>query len=313
MMGPEHRMKHIFAFVAALLAPAASHAAGPVCDAVWIDAARGDRAIPVRIRMPAGTGKAPVILFSHGLGGSIDSGRAWAQAWAEAGLIVINLQHPGSDRAIIGTGRLRDAMTPAQLIARALDVRFAIDELGRQRRDGVCDLARADRAHIGMAGHSFGAHTTQAVAGEHFPVTGGDRLTDSRIKAAIAFSPSPPARGSAEAAFANIRIPFFSITGTKDTVFLMPSITAADRELPYRAMPPGDKYLLVMDGADHMAFNGRGDRAGDTGNPSPHVVRVVGAATIAFWRWTLMGDEAGRDVLKTADLPLDDGDRIERR
>ena len=34
----------------------------------------------MRIRMPAGTAKAPVILFSHGLGGSLDGGTNWAVA-----------------------------------------------------------------------------------------------------------------------------------------------------------------------------------------------------------------------------------------
>lgn len=75
-------MKPRFLLPATLLlgAPAIAlpPAGGPVCEAQWRDAARGGRIVPVRIRMPAGTGKVPVILFSHGLAGSLDAGTLWA-------------------------------------------------------------------------------------------------------------------------------------------------------------------------------------------------------------------------------------------
>jgi predicted dienelactone hydrolase len=262
--------------------------------------------------MPDGQGKAPVILFSHGLGGSLDSGRAWAEAWAGAGFVVVNLQHPGSDRAILRARRVRQAMQPEQLEARVRDVRFAIDRLVRGGRAGDCDLGRADVSRIGMSGHSYGAHTTQAIAGQRFPLRGGASFRDRRIKAAIAFSPSPPARGPQDA-FAGITIPFFSVTGSEDSVPITPWISAADREKPFRAMPAGEKYLLVLDGASHAAFNGRGDHARADRALSPHVEQVVTQATIAFWRWTLMGDARSRQRLDGGALRLAARDRFEHR
>lgn len=307
-------MKIILILIAALsLTPSstawATTSPGPVCEASWVDSAR-TRTVPVRIRMPEGSGKVPVILFSHGLGGSVDSGMLWAQAWASAGFAVVNLQHPGSDRSILRGGAVRGAMSPQQLVSRITDVHFVIDELGRKGREGRCDLSRLDLSRIGMSGHSFGAHTTQAIAGQHFPMAGSNAYTDPRVKAAIAFSPSPPFRGSTEAAFADVQIPFFSITGTDDSVPLTPQIRPADRERPYRAMPPGGKYLLVLDGATHMDFNGRGD-----GRPAPnaHIQAVVIDATIAFWRWTLLGDEAAKRQLDADDVGLVAGDRLEHR
>lgn len=305
-------MKAIPALVL-LLTAAAADAAGPVCDAQWKDMARDGRIVPVRIRMPDGKDKAPVILFSHGLGGSIDSGRAWAEAWADAGFLVVNLQHPGSDRSIIGQGRLRDAMRPEQLIARVEDVHFAIDRLEGGGREGACDLSRADMSRIGMSGHSYGAHTTQAIAGQRFPFAGGDRLADRRVRAAIAFSPSPPVRESPEAAFAGVSIPFLSITGTADSVPITPWVKPMDRLVPFQAMPAGGKYLLVLDGANHMAFNGRGDRAYGGEALTPHMEDVVDKATIAFWRWTLMGDARARRVLDEKALPLSGSDKLQRR
>lgn len=299
---------------AASLAPAVVHAAPAdavtTCDAAWRDAAR-DRDVPVRIRMPAGTGKVPVILFSHGLGGSLDGGTNWAVAWAKAGFIVVNLQHPGSDRSILGQGRIGAAMAPAQLVARVDDVHFVLDELGRRPREGACDLRRADLAHVGMSGHSFGAHTTQAIAGQRFPVAG--IAADPRVKAAIAFSPSPPMRGSDSAAFGGIAIPFFSITGTEDAAQITPSITPKDRERPFRAMPPDGKYLLVLGGANHMVFNAQDGLRGPASTATPHIRDTVIAATTLFWRATLLGDAAALSELARFGATLPSGDRFEHR
>src|SRR5690242_1320032 len=98
------------------VAAATAFAQPIVCEAQWHDPAR-DRIVPLRIRMPAGTGKVPLILFSHGLGGNLDAGTIWAQAWAQNGFAVIHLQHAGSDSGILRTGGLRRAMSGEQLRA----------------------------------------------------------------------------------------------------------------------------------------------------------------------------------------------------
>lgn len=302
-------------FLAAMLAVSAVAQAAPAdavttCDGEWRDAAR-DRDVPVRIRMPAGTGSAPVILFSHGLGGSLDGGTNWAAAWAKAGFIVVNLQHRGSDRSILGRGRIGAAMAPAQLVARVEDVHFVLDELGRRPHEGACDLRRVDLARVGMSGHSLGAHTTQAIAGQRFSMS--KIAADPRIKAAIAFSPSPPMRGSDAAAFGAVAIPFFSITGTADAAAITPNITPKDRERPFRAMPPGGKYLLVLEGANHMVFNAQDGLRGPASTASPHIRNSVIAATTLFWRWTLLGDVEAKRQLDAFGTALRPGDRFERR
>ena len=321
-------------------APAAHRDASPtVCDAVWRDAAR-DRDVPVRIRIPDGTGKVPVILFSHGLGGSVDAGTTWAEAWSRDGFAVVHVQHPGSDASIWRNERgvaarmaaMRAAMNGEQLMARAADVTFVLDEIGRRRTEGRCDLARIDPTRVGMSGHSFGAHTTQAVAGQAFPGTRG-ALQDPRVRAAVAFSPAPPRGGdqAVQAAFAPITMPFFSITGTGDEAAMLTDVTPAERELPYRAMPAGSKYLLVFDGATHAdlsggggvedmgarRFAGRGGPGGrrGAGGPGEHIDEVVVAATTAFWKATLLGDEEARAFLDHGGVErlLSAGDRYERK
>ncbi|MES2441386.1 MAG: dienelactone hydrolase [Pseudomonadota bacterium] len=302
-------------FLALALAFTAPQAApGPVCEATWHDSAR-NRDMPVRIRMPAGSAKAPVILFSHGLGGNLDAGTDWARAWTEAGFLVVHLQHPGSDLSIWRGGRpaVLAAMAPEQLIARAGDVGFALDHLAVHGKEGACDLARADLAHVGMAGHSYGAMTTQAVSGQRYPGR-GSALLDRRIDAAIAFSPSPGRAGGLSDAetFAGIAIPFFSLTGSDDAVPNLTATTPADRERPFRAMPPGGKYLLWFDGTTHAAFSGN-DYAPRGPAPDAHVKPIIARATTRFWRWTLMGDARARAELDAGDPALGPKDRFEKR
>jgi predicted dienelactone hydrolase len=309
-----------------------------VCDALWRDAARG-RDVPVRIRIPEGDGKVPVILFSHGLGGSVDAGTTWGEAWSRNGFAVVHVQHPGSDASVWRDERgvadrlaaIRAAMTGEQLRARVADVGFVLEELGRLSVEGRCDLARIDRDRVGMSGHSFGAHTTQAVTGQTFPGVGERNLRDPRIRAAVAFSPAPPRGGddAVRAAFASITLPFFSITGTEDEAAMLTDVTPDDRELPYRSMPAGDKYLLVFHGATHADLSGGGDvedlaarrfprrgaRSGRRGaiDSGEHVDEVVAAATVAFWKAMLLGDGETRRFLEEGGVEamLAAGDRYE--
>jgi predicted dienelactone hydrolase len=282
----------ILAFLLSFVAPAAADAV-TVCNAVWRDAARS-RDIPVRIRMPDGSGQIPIILFSHGLGGSLESGTDWTSAWAEAGFATLTLDHPGSDRQLRGDS-ISAAGLSAQLEARVADVRFALDELARRAREGGCDLRRVDLSRVGMSGHSFGAITTQALSGQSYPLPSLSHAADPRIRAAIAFSPSPPMRGHDDAAaFAGIHIPFLSVTGTADFAPITPQVSAADRQRPFRAMPPGDKYLLVVGGANHLQFNGQDGLRRDT-EPGEHMRAIVIAATTAFWNASLRGDSSARN------------------
>lgn len=297
--------------LAALAALAHPQPAGLICEAQWRDAAR-DRIVPVRIRLPAGTGKVPVILFSHGLGGSLDAGTLWAEAWVRDGDAVIHLQHAGSDSGIIGTGRIGAAMSIEQLRARADDVHFAIDELAKRKREGLCDLTRIDLTRIGMAGHSFGAQTTLAIAGQRYPLD-SVRLGDARVKAAVALSPQPPFGQGDARAFGGITMPFFSITGTRDQLAWLNQVTPKDRERPFRAMAPGGKYLLVMDGANHRMFSGQDNIPLPGSNPVPHVRNVVARATTLFWRWSLNGDMAARAELDGLGTTLPSTDRFEKR
>ncbi|MEY2882946.1 MAG: hypothetical protein RL490_670 [Pseudomonadota bacterium] len=296
---PTEEAGPLIASIALLLASAAPTAdanAGPVCTAVWHDTAR-DRDLPVRIRMPAGTARAPLLLFSPGVGGDAGSGGVLGAAWARRGLIVIHLSHPGSDTAVYAgqlnkadrAARVTAAIQFDQLVARVGDARFVLDEAMRRPREGTCDLGRIDPDRIGAAGHSMGAWTVQALAGQRWP---GGTLADRRIRAAILLSTSAPYVGDPAAAFGRIGLPMLSITGTLDGSSASApadqrTADAAARTQVYRALPgDGRKTLLMLGGGTHMMFSGNSNARDTT---AAHIQQVMLAASTAFWGATLLG------------------------
>ena len=281
-----------------------SEAPAKTLDLVVKDDGRS-REIPVRVYLPAGKSAAPVVLFSHGLGGDRSNSPYLGNHWAGRGYVVVFVQHPGSDDSL-WRGKAYAERLPAMrqgaslesFMLRVKDVPAVIDQLARWNKEGESELkGRMDLEHIGMCGHSFGAVTTQAVSGQRFPLT-QESLTDKRIKAAIAFSPSAPRKSIVpKMAFGDVKIPWMLMTGTKDTAPIGDQ-TAESRLLVFPALPAGDKYELVLDDAEHSAF---GDRPlpGETGKRNPNHHRVILALSTAFWDAYLRGDTAAKAWLES--------------
>jgi predicted dienelactone hydrolase len=259
------------------------------------------RQIPIRVYLPQDQSPAPVVLFSHGLGGSRESNSFMGQHWAARGYAAVFLQHPGSDDAVWRDkaaaqrmGAMKQAANAQNLLARVKDVHAVLDQLTRWSTDKTSVLmGRMDLKKIGMSGHSFGALTTQAVSGEKF--SAGGRMTDARIRAAIMFSPSSPRRGDAGEAFGEVAIPWMLMTGTKD-VAPIGQADLASRLAVFPALPAGHKYELVLENAEHSAFTDRalpGDR--EARNPNHH--RAILALSTAFWDTYLKSDAAAREWL----------------
>ena len=112
---------------------------------------------------------------------------------------------------------------------------------------------KLDLDRIGMAGHSFGAYTTLAVAGQLFPVGGSQ--PEPRIKAAIPISPNAPRdRSTLAKSFGAITIPTLHLTGTRDESPIDPTLKPADRRLAFDHAVKSERDLAIFDGADHMVF-----------------------------------------------------------
>ncbi len=246
-----------------------------------------DRIIPVRIHLPERK-PAPVVMFSHGLGGSRDNNAWLGEHWARRGYFAVFLQHPGSDESVwkgAGIGRRRaDLMKAASyenLALRGGDVKAVVDALDGWNREGEWK-GRMDMRHIGMSGHSFGAHTSQAAAGQVFP--GGRALfREPRITAAMMMSPAPPAAGDAGKAFGGIRIPCLLMTGTRDESPIGRT-TPEDRLEVFPALVSAPAWQVVFDKATHMSFGGRA-------GAEERYHRAILALSTAFWDAQLRRDE----------------------
>jgi len=259
-----------------------------------------DREIPLRIYLPQVTAPAPVVLFSHGLGGSRSGSAYLGKHWSARGYVAVFLQHLGSDDSVwrdqpLGKrmAAMREAASGKNFLLRAQDVPAVLDQLQSWNETRDHRLSRRlDLNRVGMSGHSFGAVTTQAVSGQAFGLL-GQRFTDKRIKAAVIFSPSTPRRGDADKAFQSVEIPWLLMTGTKD---LSPigGANMASRLGVYPRLPETiDRYELVLHNAEHSAFT---DRAlpGDLEPRNPNHHRAILALSTAFWDAHLRGDAAAR-------------------
>ncbi len=277
----------------------------PPSRAAWRDPAR-DRVIPVLIRRPAALASdarpAPLVVLSHGLGGTREGLAYLGEALAEAGYVAVHLQHPGSDAAIWqGAPDMRSAMgsalmNPGAAVARLGDVVFALDHVltgGEPLLRGLIDPGR-----IAAAGHSYGAWTVSHVLGERLPLgRWGLDLPDRRLRAGIELSPIPPLPipvfgVPAAVAFTGISAPILHVTGTLDN-----GMGASDwraRTVGFRtAASPG--LLAVLDGATHASFAGEAEIGGRWNDPTyqPRVARLCRLFLDAVMR----DDQAAREAL----------------
>jgi predicted dienelactone hydrolase len=310
------------------LTAARAEAPARAVDGQWLDSER-QRAIDWRARWPAGEGPCACVLYSHGLGGSHEGGDAWGEAWRTAGVAVLHLRHAGSDSEALRSGwrGLRHAASAEQLAARARDTRFVMDEIARRARGGEAPWLRVRCDALGVAGHSFGAHTTQALAGQRYRAA-ADLFADARPRAFIALSPSP-GRGEPHTrlapaeAFGGITRPFLAVTGSRDGDPFGSFDDGDARVNVYRGLPAGQRALLWLDGADHMTFAGNAerrirasvllprDRRAERDEPRHH--GLVARVTSLWWRAQLLGDAGARAELAAApaSLGLGAGDRFE--
>lgn len=281
--------------------------AATVQDLTVVDGKRS-REIPIRVHLPAAPGSAPLVVFSHGLGGSRNNAAYLAKHWTGRGYAVVVVQHPGSDegvwRGVPAAKRgaaLGEAASGENLRLRMADVPAVLDQLTAWNGEAKHPLqGRLDLQRVGMSGHSFGAVTTQALSGQRMPgAPAGPR--EPRIRAAVVMSPSVPRLGDAAEAFGGVTLPWLCLTGTKDVARIGGrTLGASDVESRlgvFPALPPGDKYEVVLKDAEHSAFSDAGLRLRE-GERNPNHHRVILALTTAFWDAYLKGSAEAKAWLK---------------
>ncbi len=262
------------------------------------------RDVVLTVFAPARPGTYPVIIYSHGQGGSSGANGGsgtTAQALADLGYIVILPNHLDS------TGTYPSWLTsqfpignPASGLHRAADMQFALD-MAQTLVSGLPGYT-VDVSSPVVAGHSHGAFTAGLLVGldsdrpgyETPPAGNPYGLTsvaDPRFKAAILLSPQ-----GEESTWANLTgtswddivVPLLTITGTEDTE--LGGLTDWNGRLDaFRNGDAADSYALVYRGAAHNDIGGNTEIPGLTASIAGFIDRFVdghlrgdGAARAAF-------------------------------
>lgn len=288
--------------------------------------------IPIHVRYPRDAVKpVPLVVFSHGMGGSFDAFESLTKHWASHGYVVILPTHADSVRRQQrgdGAEILRDPKGYRRRVdplGRVADVRRILDSLDEiESRVTGLKLAGGhgliDREHMVIAGHSAGAMTTQLAVGvkARFGLSRELRdCGDPRFDAAIVIS----GQGTTSHLFtrdswAEVKKPMLVITGSKDTSPASDE-TPESRRHPYGYAPPGEKYLLYIEGATHSSYQGNDRQAQiaqrlryESGTADLQLVGdAVAAQTLAFLDAYLRDDTAALTYLKE-DMVTKLGDAI---
>ena len=325
------------------------------------DPARG-KVLPLKAYAPTSGGPFPLIIFSHGAGGNRNVAPGLARHWASYGYVVIAPSHADSVQ-LRKEGRAGKQMDdvlksfgtdPQVRIGRVADINLILDQLAELPALAPLLTGKIDASRIGLGGHSAGAMTASLIGGATVdmrggagvtPVTDGSPVTDGtsappntsdfrdeRIAALLLLSGqgmTGPGGGFHAHSWDNLRLPTMVQTGSYDNSPRTRQ-TSASRRHPYEYAPPGDKYLVYIDGALHMSFTGRasGEEPGLAarwleqylGTPGLEaalaydqraIFAYVKLTTLAFWDAYLKDDAGAKDWLVSDKLATLSQDQVE--
>jgi predicted dienelactone hydrolase len=244
---------------------------GAIPDVLLDDKARNKR-VAITIEYPTRGGPHPVIVFSHGGGGSNRSYPGLSSHWTSYGYVVIRTSH--DDRVAA------DQLTTAEWRERVRDITLVLDSLDSLQQQYPELQGKVDASRIAVAGHSRGAVTAMMLGGlRTFP--GPATFADPRVKVIAALSPSGPRAGWGVTgeSFAEIRVPALFVTGSRDTGATQEE-TPEWRQQAFELAPAGDKWLVTIDDVQHGTFTGQANPLGEA-RSYPVVIQQRGLPTAA--------------------------------
>lgn len=276
---------------------------------VLVDASRDDRPVKIKVYYPVNHSMTnlPVIVWSHGLGGSVDGAAFLSRFLSAHGFVIVHLQHHGTDSSLWEGQKghpwdiIRATHIPRSVsLNRFADVPFMLDQFPAWMEAHPEIVEHVDLSTMGMSGHSFGALTTQVMAGMMFPDESGKlrRSREARFKAGILYSPGPIAHLSLDDPddiYGTIDLPMLHITGTDDSS-PVENWDYTKRLVVYENTSKAQKHLLVIKDGDHMVFNGSRGKLGQNPNREKHE-EIIKIAALAYWEATLKKDRAAREWL----------------
>lgn len=279
--------------------------------------------LQVRVSAPTTGGDLPVIVFSHGFGGSMDGYGPLVDFWAARGLVVIQPTHLDSRTLNITP---EDPRHPEIWRIRIEDLKRTLDELELIEASVPGLAGRLDRSRIAVAGHSWGGQTASTLLGARVldadGVPGADR-SDARITAGVLLATT--GTGGADLSpfaadhfpfmspsFADMTTPTLVIAGDQDQSPL--SVRGPDWFTDPYHLSPGPKSLLTLFGAEHSLGGISGYTVTETTDENPEQVALIQQLTWTYLRSALYPADLGRFAASSAALSSSDArGRIESK
>lgn len=292
-----------------------------------------NREIPLKIYYPKEDGVFPLIIFSHGVGGSKNSFSYLSRFWASCGYVCIHPTHLGSDVSVlqkIGLQALLELTNNPELYSeRPHDISFIIDCLEEIEQQLPQLAGKINRDIIAVSGHSYGAYTTMLLAGSVIEMAAGEEesFPDDRIGFFLGISPQGTKRlGLTKNSWHKINAPMMLVSGAKDQGW--EGKPASWRMEAFKYMPPGNKYHLMVEGANHFSFDLQPKIAKhiDLKTKQKNVMRekqlfefdqnsrikiYLKSASIAFWDAYLKQKSSGKEYLMSDTLKIDSNGEVE--
>lgn len=222
-----------------------------VVSGVEIHIPERDRNLVLRISYPTGIGPFPLIVFFHG---ALCSGEGYADLadhWTSHGYVVILPSHPGSARPARSNPDHQNTVFREQ-VADMSSILDSLDAIGTR----VAALGDAiDPTRVAAAGHSMGALIATIVGGLPRLEPDGSQLSlkDDRFDVLILLSGPGPLPLTPRDGWESVTLPTLVTTGTRDHANRGGDGATWEWRLGvYKLTPPGDKYGLIIDEADHF-------------------------------------------------------------
>jgi predicted dienelactone hydrolase len=210
------------------------------------------KSLQVNAYVPKSADCRGIAIISPGAGGSENGYQYLGEAMSSLGYFAVVVGHQESGRRALrehmsGNG-LRDGLSELIIDPHAYRGRFMDIAATKEWAASKCKAPESI-----LIGHSMGAATTMMEAGARNKL--GLNGTDS-FNVYIALSPQGTGSIFSRNAWANIKRPVLSLTGTRDDE--LGGASWDTRTEPYMNMPAGCKWLGVIEGATHMNFAGNG-------------------------------------------------------
>jgi len=280
----------------------------------------------------------PVVVFSHGFGGTRVQSVYLTEHLASHGFVVAAPDHVGNTFVDqIDAAKAMAAIDSARV--RPRDISVTLDALLERAAGWPDELLAfaADEARVGVAGHSFGGFTAFRIAGASVDVARGEEIcaadpdqlfcdgwpgqepfpASARDPRFIAALPQAPGAAAAVEApgFADVAVPVMIQAGLADRTTPFPDEAAA----PYAALS-SPTCLLAIDGAGHFTFSDMcelldmvglsveqfDDGCSQDNVPPDEAHAVIVSYATAFFQVFVAGDDRYRPFLRGADLPPGD-------